>query len=197
VGRLKLFGCTRWFKHDRDKLWLVYTQIVPVIFEPPCNPIVDFCVHADIRFYQQPSKLYYRTLPTPSKLCYSPYESEHKLEDPGKNQVIRPHEPFAAEEREGGHHSCKQSKQTAQEHKQTSTTQAFNGMTDENIVMHIRKGRRVSFCDMYCTYIYCVLFVYLLRFFCSYFAVLCYFLRFVCTSMGLLRPDESPIAVSK
>jgi hypothetical protein len=22
---------------DRDKLWLVYTQIVPVIFEPPCN----------------------------------------------------------------------------------------------------------------------------------------------------------------
>jgi hypothetical protein len=29
--------CTRWFKYDRDKLWLVYTQIVPVIFEPPCN----------------------------------------------------------------------------------------------------------------------------------------------------------------
>ena len=28
---------TRWFKYDRDKLWLVYTQIVPVIFEPPCN----------------------------------------------------------------------------------------------------------------------------------------------------------------
>jgi hypothetical protein len=27
---------TRWFKHDRDKLWLVYTQSVPVIFEPPC-----------------------------------------------------------------------------------------------------------------------------------------------------------------
>ena len=31
-----LFRCTRWFKYDRDKLWLVYTQIVPVIFEPPC-----------------------------------------------------------------------------------------------------------------------------------------------------------------
>jgi hypothetical protein len=34
-------GCpqpnTRWFKYDRDKLWLVYTQIVPVIFEPPCT----------------------------------------------------------------------------------------------------------------------------------------------------------------
>jgi hypothetical protein len=27
---------TRWLKYDRDKLWLVYTQIVPVIFEPPC-----------------------------------------------------------------------------------------------------------------------------------------------------------------
>ena len=27
---------TRWFKYDRDKLWLVYTQKVPVIFEPPC-----------------------------------------------------------------------------------------------------------------------------------------------------------------
>ena len=27
---------TRWFKYDRDKLWLVYTQIIPVIFEPPC-----------------------------------------------------------------------------------------------------------------------------------------------------------------
>jgi hypothetical protein len=27
---------TTWFKYDRDKLWLVYTQIVPVIFEPPC-----------------------------------------------------------------------------------------------------------------------------------------------------------------
>jgi hypothetical protein len=27
---------TRWFRYDRDKLWLVYTQSVPVIFEPPC-----------------------------------------------------------------------------------------------------------------------------------------------------------------
>ena len=25
-----------WFKYDRDKLWLFYTQSVPVIFEPPC-----------------------------------------------------------------------------------------------------------------------------------------------------------------
>jgi hypothetical protein len=28
---------TRWFKYDWDKLWLVYTQIVSVIFEPPCT----------------------------------------------------------------------------------------------------------------------------------------------------------------
>ena len=28
---------TRWFKYGRDKLSLVYTQIVPVIFEPPCT----------------------------------------------------------------------------------------------------------------------------------------------------------------
>jgi hypothetical protein len=27
---------TRWFKYDRDKLSLVYTQSVPVIFKPPC-----------------------------------------------------------------------------------------------------------------------------------------------------------------
>ena len=26
---------TRWFKYDRGKLWLVYTQSVPDIFEPP------------------------------------------------------------------------------------------------------------------------------------------------------------------
>jgi hypothetical protein len=34
VERQKYY--TRWFKYDRDKLWLVYTQIVPDIFEPPC-----------------------------------------------------------------------------------------------------------------------------------------------------------------
>jgi hypothetical protein len=30
---------TSWFKYKRDKLWLVYTQIVPVIFEPPCTSV--------------------------------------------------------------------------------------------------------------------------------------------------------------
>jgi hypothetical protein len=33
---MKQVTCARWFKYDRDKLWLVYTQIVPVIFEPLC-----------------------------------------------------------------------------------------------------------------------------------------------------------------
>jgi hypothetical protein len=37
---------SRWFKYDRDKLWLVYTQIVPVIFEPPCVCVcVCVCVY--------------------------------------------------------------------------------------------------------------------------------------------------------
>jgi hypothetical protein len=63
------------------------------------------------------------------------------------------------------------------------------------------------FCN---TYIYCVLFVYLSLLCCSYFAVLCFFMfcscsvvivvlcvfLFVCTSVGLLPPGESPIAVS-
>ena len=32
----------RWFKYDRDKLWLVYTQSFPVIFEPPCIYVLIF-----------------------------------------------------------------------------------------------------------------------------------------------------------
>jgi hypothetical protein len=32
-----IFIYTRWFKYDRDKLSLVYTQIVPIILEPPCT----------------------------------------------------------------------------------------------------------------------------------------------------------------
>ena len=46
-----LYIHTRWFKYDRDKLWLVYTQLVPVIFEPPCTIHVStlnsraFCLH--------------------------------------------------------------------------------------------------------------------------------------------------------
>jgi hypothetical protein len=50
-------------------------------------------------------------------------------------------------------------------------------------------------------------FVYLTLLFCSYFVVLCFFMFcscfvilyifiFVCTSVGLLPPGESPIAVS-
>ena len=40
---------TRWFKYDRDKLWLVYTQIVPVIFEPPC--IIRYYIRVYKRMY--------------------------------------------------------------------------------------------------------------------------------------------------
>jgi hypothetical protein len=35
-----LWPITRCFKYDWDKLWLVYTLIVPVIFEPPCITII-------------------------------------------------------------------------------------------------------------------------------------------------------------
>ena len=40
---------TRWFKYDRDKLWLLYTQIVPVILEPPCIWMHTEC--ADVRCF--------------------------------------------------------------------------------------------------------------------------------------------------
>jgi hypothetical protein len=48
LGPLFSRKCTRWFKYDRDKLWLGYTQTVPVIFEPPCimscfpSNLIDF-----------------------------------------------------------------------------------------------------------------------------------------------------------
>ena len=43
--------CTRWFKYDRDKLWLIYTQSVPVIFEPSCTKIdgQSLCKNANLR----------------------------------------------------------------------------------------------------------------------------------------------------
>ena len=41
---VKELSCTRWFKYDRDKLWLVYTQSVPVIFEPPCIYLITSVV---------------------------------------------------------------------------------------------------------------------------------------------------------
>ena len=56
------------------------------------------------------------------------------------------------------------------------------------------------------TYIFCVLSVYLSLLFCSYFVVLFFLMLcscfdvlctfFVCTSVGLLPPEENPIAVS-
>ena len=33
--------CTRWFKYDRDYLCVNKSQFVPVIFEPPCNLLLQ------------------------------------------------------------------------------------------------------------------------------------------------------------
>jgi hypothetical protein len=56
----------------------------------------------------------------------------------------------------------------------------------------------ICVCFFYNAYIYCVLFVYLFLLFCSYFVVIVvlHIFIFVCTSVGLLPPGESPIAVS-
>jgi hypothetical protein len=48
---------TRWFKYDRDKLWLVYTQIVPVLFEPPCITAHTNITHSNVT--PRPSLLSY------------------------------------------------------------------------------------------------------------------------------------------
>jgi hypothetical protein len=64
--RSRLLNCTIWFKYDRDKLWLVYTQIVPVIFEPPCifqpvflNRLTGFIEIQNILPYKVTPKIYF------------------------------------------------------------------------------------------------------------------------------------------
>ena len=56
---------TRWFKYDRDKLWLGYTQIVPVLFEPPCTfwklVLCEHSVHLRSREWSIPCSRIYRT----------------------------------------------------------------------------------------------------------------------------------------
>jgi hypothetical protein len=52
-----------------------------------------------------------------------------------------------------------------------------------------RERERDNFCNMYCTYILCAPFVYLFLLFCAIFI-------FVCISVGLLPPGESPTALS-
>jgi hypothetical protein len=60
--RVSMLSCTtRWFRYDRDKLWLVYTQIVPVIFEPPCILTVLFRLSL--------------CLPFPSDFCRLPVDT--------------------------------------------------------------------------------------------------------------------------
>jgi len=39
INAIPQINYTRWFKYDRDCNRFVYTQIVPVIFEPPCSNI--------------------------------------------------------------------------------------------------------------------------------------------------------------
>jgi RsiW-degrading membrane proteinase PrsW (M82 family) len=63
----------------------------------------------------------------------------------------------------------------------------------------------VCFCNMYlltfcvfclCTYVYCFVVISLFcGFFVCFVVVLCIFI-FVCTSVGLLPPGESPVAVN-
>jgi hypothetical protein len=66
--KIKICRNTRWFKYDRDKLWLVYTQILPVIFEPPCIifPVVlhgcetwTFTLREEFRLRVFENKLYF------------------------------------------------------------------------------------------------------------------------------------------
>jgi hypothetical protein len=52
---------------------------------------------------------------------------------------------------------------------------------------------RERFCNTYCTYIFCVIFVY---FYCFVVILLFCVVTFVCTNVGLLPPAETPIAVS-
>jgi hypothetical protein len=55
---------TRWFKYDRDKLWLVYTQIVPVIFEAPC--IYDTLSLTNFTFFNAGTILWCTKNPVPN-----------------------------------------------------------------------------------------------------------------------------------
>jgi hypothetical protein len=51
LDSILLAACTRWFKYDRDKLWLVYTKIVPVIFEPPSMYVCMYYVCTYVYMY--------------------------------------------------------------------------------------------------------------------------------------------------
>jgi hypothetical protein len=63
---------TRWFKYDRDKLWLIYTQSVPVIFEPPC-------MFEEHKVYIPFSKFLYSTIALYNGCCqYHLYDTLQK-----------------------------------------------------------------------------------------------------------------------
>jgi len=52
VGKYRKEGSsksTRWFKYDRDWCRQIYTQTVPVIFEPPCTSSLPFSLDVCMR----------------------------------------------------------------------------------------------------------------------------------------------------
>ena len=69
---------TRWFKYDRDKLWLVYTQSVPVIFEPPCTWGWDFWIKS-LQQFQPVISNCITTKQKPKHICHS-FETCSSLE---------------------------------------------------------------------------------------------------------------------
>ena len=62
---------TRWFKYDRDKLWLVYTQLVLVIFEPPCT-YTDIRIIGSGNVFRQLTIAHYNN---PYSPCFTPVRS--------------------------------------------------------------------------------------------------------------------------
>ena len=98
---------TRWFKYDRDKLWLVYTQIVPVIFEPPCS-CASFALNASewyalaygsARGNGRQSRTVYQTYHLIRNLPYHttiPFTRTHRINIKALRPEIRPIKNTAA-----------------------------------------------------------------------------------------------------
>jgi hypothetical protein len=66
---------TRWFKYDRDKLWLVYTQSVPVIFEPPCTSVFPRQQFHQCSIIIHPPQTHIAKYMSLSNRIYKPYKN--------------------------------------------------------------------------------------------------------------------------
>ena len=77
------FSCTRWFKYDQDKLWLVYTQTVPVIFELPC-------IRNKFQSYQRRREYFAITTACPDDYLIPRWQERHFVAQVYTNGV-RPH----------------------------------------------------------------------------------------------------------